>query len=160
MEVYHNNPDKKYPRYFAMLIVSFFIMYGVMFLNVFQINHIFPSYTRSYMAILMVAPMAISMLLFMWKTYNNIKINISIISGAILLFSFALYGLRNQFPVNDVQWMRAMIPHHSSAILTSENANLKDPEVKQLAREIIETQEREIEEMKQLIKRLKKENSD
>jgi len=44
--------------------------------------------------------------------------------------------------------MRAMIPHHSMAILTSERADLSDPRVRALAEAIIEAQRREIEEMK------------
>jgi uncharacterized protein (DUF305 family) len=102
----------------------------------------------------MVAPMAISMLLFMWKMYTNKKLNYAILGTAIFVFSFSLWGLRSQKLVNDVQWMKAMIPHHSSAILTSSYANLKDPEVKKLAKEIIEAQKKEIKEMNKLIKKL------
>ena len=47
-----------------------------------------------------------------------------------------------------------MIPHHSIAILTSENASLTDPEVKQLAMRIIEAQRQEIAEMQALLERL------
>ena len=101
--------------------------------------------------------MAISMLLFMWKMYGNKRMNFAIIGGSVLVFIFSLYGLRTQTPVDDIAWMKAMIPHHSSAILTSSNANFDDPEVKKLADEIIKAQEREIAEMKAMIERLKKE---
>tara|TARA_R110002124_G_scaffold88730_1_gene227405 strand:- start:66 stop:221 length:156 start_codon:yes stop_codon:yes gene_type:complete len=47
-----------------------------------------------------------------------------------------------------------MIPHHSIAILTSERADIKDPEVKKLANNIIKAQRKEIEEMKMILKRL------
>jgi len=63
--------------------------------------------------------------------------------------------MRTQSFVNDTRWMEAMIPHHSIAILTSERANIQNPEVRKLADGIIATQKREIGEMKQLIKRLK-----
>lgn len=53
--------------------------------------------------------------------------------------------------------MEAMIPHHSIAILTSERADIKNPEVKKLAEDIIEAQRKEIEEMKAMIKRLENE---
>lgn len=46
-----------------------------------------------------------------------------------------------------------MIPHHSTAIMTSENANLTDSRVQQLSEEIIQAQE-EIAEMEQLIEEL------
>lgn len=138
-----------------MLAVSFIIMYAVMFLNVFQLDHIYLSKTRTYMTLLMVSPMAISMLLFMWKMYPNKKANFSILAMAGNIFFTSLYGLRKQKPISDISWMKAMIPHHSSAILTSSYANIKDPEVKKLADEIIKAQKKEIAEMKAMIKRLK-----
>ncbi len=53
--------------------------------------------------------------------------------------------------VQDVAYMKAMIPHHSIAVLTSERAEISDPRVRELANQIIESQRREIEEMKTLI---------
>jgi uncharacterized protein (DUF305 family) len=52
--------------------------------------------------------------------------------------------------------MKAMIPHHSIAILTSERAHISDPRVRALADEIISSQKREIAEMKALIADLEK----
>ena len=99
--------------------------------------------------------MAISMLLFMWNMYSNKKLNYAIILCSAIVFCLSLYGVRTQTPIGDIQWMKAMIPHHSSAILTSSKANIKDPEVKQLAEEIVKAQEKEIAEMKAMIERLK-----
>ena len=91
----------------------------------------------------------------MRKMYRNKKKNVAIIVGSILLFVTALGLVRAQKPiVGDVLWMKAMIPHHSIGILTSERADIKDPEVKQLAEDIIKAQRREIEEMKKMIERL------
>jgi len=53
-----------------------------------------------------------------------------------------------------VSYMKAMIPHHSIAIMTSERAHIKDPEVRKLADGIIDAQVREITEMKRLIVKL------
>lgn len=143
-----------YIKFALMMAVSFIIMYAVMFLNVFKLDHIYLSTTRTYMTLLMVAPMAISMLLFMWKMYPNKKVNYSILIGSVVIFLGSLLGLRKQEPIADVSWMKAMIPHHSSAILTSSNANIKDPEVKKLAEDIIKAQKKEIDEMKKMIARL------
>lgn len=128
-------------------------MYAVMFLNVDSSEHIYLSLTRFYMALLMVSPMAIVMLVIMKKMYPNKKLNATIITTGILVFSLSVYGLRTQQFVSDEQYMKAMIPHHSSAILTSKNANLKDPEVIKLAQGIIESQEREIAQMKSILAR-------
>ena len=139
-------------------MVSFIIMYAVMFLNVDQLDHVMLSPTRTYMTLLMVAPMAISMMLFMWPMYENKKVNMAIVAGAVLVFIGSLYGLRKQVMIEDVAYMKAMIPHHSSAIMVSQQATFKDPETKQLSLDIIEAQKREIEQMKKIIQRL--ENAD
>jgi uncharacterized protein (DUF305 family) len=109
------------------------------------------------MTTLMVSSMAITMLLFMWKMYPNKKINLTIISFSVVLFFGTLFILRTQTFVNDVQWMKAMIPHHSSAIMTSSNVKIYDPEVKKLTEDIIKAQEKEIAQMKQMIARLEQE---
>lgn len=139
-----------------MLFISFFIMYGVMFLNVDDSSHIYLSTTRFYMSLLMVSPMAVLMLAMMWKMYSNRKANIIIIISSICVFCVALSFLRNQVFVSDIEYMKAMIPHHSSAVLTSKHAALKDPEVKRLSDSIIASQEAEISEMKAAIERLSK----
>ncbi|MBS5905459.1 MAG: DUF305 domain-containing protein, partial [Acetobacteraceae bacterium] len=69
-------------------------------------------------------------------------------------FAGALWLVRSQQTVGDVAYMKAMIPHHSIAIMTSERARIRDPRVRQLADSIIEAQVREIGEMKQLIAEL------
>lgn len=136
------------------MAVSFVIMYLVMFLNVAAFDHIYNSLTRLYMTTLMVSSMAISMLLFMWKMYPNRKINFGIIAFASFSFFGTLFLLRTQTPITDVQYMKAMIPHHSSAIMTSSNVDFKDAEVQKLADDIIIAQEKEIKMMKEMIERL------
>lgn len=101
--------------------------------------------------------MAIMMMLFMWKMYENRKLNVVIITGSIIVFSLSLYGLREQVPIKDVQYMKAMIPHHSSAIMVSQKATFEDPETAELAKQIIESQKKEIAQMKEIIERLEKE---
>ena len=146
-----------YKKFGLMILVSFILMYAIMFLNVFELDHIILSTTRTYMTLLMVAPMAISMLLFMWNMYENLKANFAILAISALVFIVSLYGLRTQTPIGDIQWMKAMIPHHSSAILTSANANFEDAEVQKLANDIIEAQKKEIADMKNMINRLENE---
>ena len=147
--------EMSYKKFTLMMIISFFIMYVVMFLNVDSIDHYHTSTTRIYMAILMVAPMAIVMMTMMGKMYRNKKKNAGIVAGAIIVFIVILTALRTQTPVSDVQYMKAMIPHHSSAIMTSKHANIKDPEVRKLADSIIASQEREIRQMEALLNRMK-----
>ena len=146
---------KKYWKFLLMIGVSTVIMFGMMHLNVYSIDHLFFSRTRVFMALMMGAVMAIIMLLFMWKMYENKTLNKIILGVSVLVFAGSLFMVRSQTTVSDVAWMKAMIPHHSIAILTSKRANLKDPEVKKLANDIIEAQEKEIEQMKKLIEEQK-----
>jgi len=145
-----------YKKMLLMIIISFIIMYGVMFLNVNQANHIYLSITRAYMSLLMVLPMVIIMIIFMGKMYPKKKLNLFLIVVSLVAFGVILIGLRTQSPIGDIQYMKAMIPHHSSAIMTSKNADIKDPEVKALSEKIIRSQEEEIMQMKALIAKLKR----
>lgn len=145
---------KNYVRFGIMIGVSTIIMYWLMFLNVFQLDHIWLSQTRIYMALIMGSVMAIVMLLFMWKMYENKKVNAAILAGSALVFALSLWLVRSQTTVDDSSWMKAMIPHHSIAILTSERADISDPRVRELADKIIEAQKKEITEMEKLIEEL------
>lgn len=137
-----------------MLSASFVVMYSVMFFNVAEIGHIYLSLTRLYMTLLMVCPMALIMLFSMKGMYNDRKKNTILVIVIITLFVLSFIFLRTQTPIGDEQYMKAMISHHSSAILTSEEANIQDPEVRQLADDIIEIQKREIAQMENLLDKL------
>jgi Na+/melibiose symporter-like transporter len=147
--------ENNYTKFVLMLAASFVAMYITMYLNTYAIDHVYFSLTRFYMSCLGIAAMAIIMFVAMRNMYKNKKKNIAIVLGSIALFATALGLVRTQAPiVGDVLWMKAMIPHHSIAILTSERADIQDPEVKKLANDIIEAQKKEIEEMKAMINRL------
>lgn len=150
---------KSYLKFTLMMATSFVIMYAVMFLNAASIDHVMLSTMRTYMTLLMIAPMAVVMLLYMWGMYKNKKLNALILAVSIVGFGAVYYMMRNQTGISDVQYMKAMIPHHSSAILTSDNANLQDPETKKLAEDIITLQKEEIALMKDYLKRIKENNN-
>lgn len=142
---------KQYIRFGLMILTSTVIMYILMFLNVFEFTDVKFSETRVYMAIMMGAVMALIMMLFMWKMYKNKKINSIILVASIVVFGVSLWLVRSQITVDDTAYMKAMIPHHSIAILTSERANISDPRVRELADGIIKTQKEEIRLMNNLI---------
>lgn len=153
----HQDPghvSKMYVRFGIMIAVSTVVMFGLMYLNTYQLDHVFYSETRTYMAFFMGATMAVIMLLFMLYMYPRKAVNLAIFIGSVVLFSVALWLVRSQRTVDDVSFMKAMIPHHSIAIMTSTRAQIKDPRVRKLADQIIEAQVREIAEMKALIRDL------
>ncbi|NLC32787.1 MAG: DUF305 domain-containing protein [Clostridiales bacterium] len=134
-----------------MILTSAVLMFVVMYLNTYQMDHVYFSEMRLYMTILSTCVMAIVMLLFMLNMLKNKRFNAAIISLSILIFAGSFYLMRNQTTITDVDYMQGMIPHHSIAILTSERAKITDPRVRQLADDIIQAQEREIAQMKELI---------
>ncbi|MFO7611614.1 MAG: DUF305 domain-containing protein [Clostridia bacterium] len=150
---------KNYLKFGGMILTSTVVMLILMYLNTYQIDHVFFSETRLYMALLMGATMAVVMLVFMLNMLKNLKLNIGIVAVSIVVFGLSLFLVRSQTTVDDASYLRAMIPHHSIAILTSERANLSDPRVRELADDIIDAQRREIDEMKKLIEDLKNENN-
>ena len=159
----HNHEVMKkgnYTKFVLMLAASFVAMYITMYLNSYAIDHVYFSLTRFYMSCLGISAMAIIMFVAMRNMYNNKNKNIGIVAGSIILFITALGLVRTQAPIiGDVLWMKAMIPHHSIAILTSERAAIEDPEVKKLAEDIIKAQKKEIADMKRMINRIQKDKN-
>lgn len=143
-----------YQRFFLMIAVSTVVMFVLMYFNTYAFEHVRFSETRAYMALVMGAAMAIVMLGFMFGMYKNYRVNAAILAAAAIVFGISLWLVRSQQTVGDVAYMRAMIPHHSIAIMTSERAHIKDPEVRKLADGIIDAQVREIAEMERDISRL------
>ena len=145
-----------YSKFFLMIATSTITMFVLMYLNTYQLSHVYFSETRTYMALYMGATMAVIMLLFMLNMYKDKKKNITVLIASVTVFAGSLFLVRSQATVDDSSWMSAMIPHHSIAILTSERAKIKDKRVQELATNIIEAQRREIKEMQWLLKDIEK----
>ncbi|WP_241502286.1 DUF305 domain-containing protein [Hymenobacter glacialis] len=159
MEHQQMEHKKPYARFFLMMGVSLVAMYIVMYLNVYEWDHVYFSMTRLYMSLIMLVPMVLIMMGFMWKMYPNKQLNTLIMGGSLVLFVVATIMVRSQTFIGDTLWMKAMIPHHSIAIMVSKRADIKDPEVRKLADDIIKAQEREIKQMQQMLARLKQEQA-
>jgi len=115
-----NHSKGNYGRFFIMIGVSMVLMYLTTYLNSYDIlDHARFSETRLFMSLLMGSVMTIVMLVFMWKMYRNTTANILIMIGAVIVFGSSLFLVRSQTTVTEVDYMEAMIPHHSIAILTS-----------------------------------------
>ena len=144
-----------YPRFMAMVGTSTVIMLGLMYLNTYQLDHVMWSETRFWMMFMMGGVMAAVMLAFMWSMYRDKAKNIIILAVAVFVFLLGLFLMRSQVTIDDSDYMSAMIPHHSIAIMTSERAGIDDPRVRELADGIIRAQRKEIKEMKWLLNDIK-----
>lgn len=140
-----------YRNFLLMILAASLLMFGLMYLNTYQLSHVWFSQTRMFMTLIMSGCMSLVMLFFMRHMYKDRRVNTVIVVGSIGLIGLGLWLVRSQVTVGDVAWMEAMIPHHSIAILTSERARIADPRVRKLADGIVQTQRREISEMEFLI---------
>ena len=134
--------------------LSLVIMYLAMFAMIWTFGEFIQNVNFFYMALFMWAPMAIVMLLTMGSMYQNKKLNLILYAAFALIGVLSFVGIRNQSLVGDRQFLRSMIPHHSGAILMCSKASLHDAEIKQLCSEIIPAQQREVDQMKQIMTRL------
>ena len=141
----------KWTTFFAMIATSVVTMFVLTYFNSWQVDHVFFSQTRMWMALMMGCAMIIVMLGFMWGMYRSPAVKWGVVAGAFAMGGVFLYLVRSQDAVGDEAWLKAMIPHHSIAVLTSARANISDPRVRKLADGIIAAQVKEIEEMKLLI---------
>ena len=140
-----------YRTFLLMIATGAVLMFGLMYLNTYEASHVWFSQTRLFMTCIMAGAMALVMLFFMRHMYRDRRANTAIVAGSIALIALGLGLVRTQATVDDAAWMKAMIPHHSIAILTSERAHIRDPRVQALADGIIKTQRREIRQMEDLI---------
>lgn len=140
-----------YRNFLLMILAASLLMFGLMYLNTYQLSHVWFSQTRMFMTLIMSGCMSLVMLFFMRHMYKDRRANTVIVVGSIGLIGLGLWLVRSQVTVGDVAWMEAMIPHHSIAILTSERARIAAPRVRKLADGIVQTQRREISEMEFLI---------
>lgn len=147
-----------YWRFGAMIATSTVVMYALMYVMTYAFEHVFWSESRAWMALIMGSTMAVIMLGYMLGMYKKPVANLAIFGGSVAVFALSLWLVRSQTTIDDLAYMKAMIPHHSMAILTSKRAQITDARVRKLADEIIAAQEREISEMKSLILDLERRN--
>jgi uncharacterized protein (DUF305 family) len=140
-----------YLRFFAMIATAMAAMYALTYANSMELAHVRWSETRVYMTLVMGASMGLIMLGFMLGHYRSRTLNVAVVLISLFSGVLGLYLVRSQTTVQDGSFMKAMIPHHSIAILTSERSETRDVRVCELQVAIIEAQRREIAEMSWLI---------
>ncbi len=148
---------KHYMMFGLNMLVSTVIMYLVMFEMIRGSGEFVQNINFFYMALTMAMPMGVLMLLMMGQMYADKKLNIMLYTALAVIFVLAFAAVRTQALVGDRQFVRSMIPHHSGAILMCNQASLRDPEIRNLCFKpdgIVQSQEREIAQMKAALKRL------
>ena len=144
---------RTYVAFAFELVVDFVIMYLVMYTMIATLDHFYFNLNNVYMTLMMVAPMAIVMMLAMRSMFPSRRANIAIVLVAAVVFAGSYYGMRTQALVGNDEFLRAMIPHHSGAILMCQQAKITDPEIVSLCQEIVSGQEKEIAQMQAILAR-------
>ena len=144
----HNN---HYRQLFIMALLSFIAMYALMYAMVDSFANIYNHFNQAYMAAIMAAPMVIIELIIMGSMYKNKKLNAIFLGVSVVLLVIFFIFIREQTFISDKQFLRSMIPHHGGAILMCEKAPIQDPEIKELCRKIIQSQQEEIAQMKGIL---------
>lgn len=150
------SPDMIRKHYLMLgfnLVVSAVVMYLVMFTMIWTVADFYNNLNTLYMALMMVAPMGMLMLAMMRMMYPNRRLNLLLHALFALVFLLAFWGMRAQAAVGDRQFLRSMIPHHSGAILMCERAPVRDADIVVLCDQIIDSQAREIAQMKAILER-------
>jgi uncharacterized protein (DUF305 family) len=143
-----------YPLFAVNMLLSFVTMYLLMFTMVDTWGDFFNNLNMGYMALTMLAPMGALMLVLMRGMYVNRTLNTVLYAAFALMFALAVIGIRTQMAIGDRQFIRAMIPHHSGAILMCREADITDGELRALCDNIQKGQRQEIEQMKAILNRL------
>ena len=144
-------PSMSWLRFAAMIAASTFIMFFLMYQLIFTVDHAMFSINRLIASLVMGCVMTVVMLSFMWSMYKGNTTKIIVLVVGCLGFASLLLLNRSQAAVSDTSFMKSMIPHHSIAINNARKATISDPRVRKLADQIIESQVREIAEMKLLL---------
>lgn len=148
---HHNH----YPKLALMVVLSFIAMYILMYAMVDRLDNVLPNINQFYMAGLMTSAMVVIEIAVMAMMYHNRKWNIIIIVLSLIALIGCYAGIRQQIGVSDKQFLKSMIPHHSAAILMCKQADLTDPEIKELCDQIMSGQQTEIDQMHKKLKELK-----
>jgi uncharacterized protein (DUF305 family) len=142
-----------YGRLGFELAVDFVVMYLVMYTMIATLAHFHLNLNNVYMTLMMVAPMAVLMLVTMRSMFPSRRINLAICTGAAAIFLVSFAAMRTQAGIGNAEFLRAMIPHHSGAILMCRQASITDPEIVALCRGIVESQQKEIDQMQAILQR-------
>ena len=137
-----------YLRLLAMAVLSFLAMYLLMYAMVDRWENVHPNLNQAYMAALMTAPMVVIELALMGGMYPDRRLNVVIVAAAVVGLALSWFGIRWQSGVDDRQFLKSMIPHHAGALLMCQRNRLQDPELQALCRQIIASQQAEIDLMK------------
>jgi hypothetical protein len=134
-----------------MIATSTVIMFFLMYQLIYSFDHATFSVNRLLATFIMGAVMTAVMLGYMWTMYEGTGTKITVLVGAVIIAGALLALNRSQQLIADTEFMQAMIPHHSIAVNNARKAEIRDPRVRELADQIIESQIREIAQMKLLV---------
>jgi len=136
--------------FIVMVVIG--MLFNPMNILTYRFTDLYLSFTLLYGCILMASNMIWGHEIIHYLSMGHFDMLV-FSAGIILSISVSILLLRQQLLVDDKQWLRRMIPHHSTALTTTHRIynRTNNPKIKDLANEIIETQEKEIQLMKSML---------
>lgn len=144
---------KAYARLTIALLVSLLVMFLLSFTQTRTWSHFLLNLSNLYISLTMIGAMGLIMLAVMWPMFDRKKVNLGLVAGFAILLVGAFGLARTETFVDNEAFLRSMIPHHSRAILVCEEAHITDPEIVDLCAGIVRTQQDEIAQMQEILKR-------
>jgi uncharacterized protein (DUF305 family) len=145
-----------YGRLLLMAVLSFVSMYVLMYAMVNTFGNVYANFNQVYMAGLMAAPMVVIELALMGAMYSDRRKNLLVMAVSLVVLIVFWILIRQQTAITDRQFLRSMIPHHAGAILMCQEAPIRDPEIHELCRSIVSSQQSEIDLMKAKLEHLER----
>lgn len=118
-----------------------------------RVGDFYLNLSNFYISLTMIGAMGIVMLLVMWPMYEDKRLNLALLIGFVVVLVGAFAMARTETFVGDDAFLSSMIPHHSRAILVCQESSLTDPEIIELCESIVQSQQQEISQMKDIIER-------
>ncbi|MCO5185529.1 MAG: DUF305 domain-containing protein [Anaerolineae bacterium] len=148
------NDKSSYKKLALTIAINAILMFLITYALIDTIDHFYININRFYMTLMMVAPMAILMLIVMRSMFKDKWLNAFLLAIFAIAFFVSLALARSQTPIGNEQFLRSMIPHHSSAILMCEHGSFTDAEIVDLCDQIVAAQKEEIAQMKGILARI------
>lgn len=145
--------SRSYTKLGIALAISYVVMFLLTMSMIRELDHFYVNASNAYMAAVMVLPMGVIMIAVMWSMFGNKALNIALLVAFLALFAGVWALGRQEAGVGNEQFLKSMIPHHSRAILVCQESDITDPEIVELCRTIVETQQEEIAQMKDILDR-------
>lgn len=144
---------RPYLRFGATLLASLAAMFVISLEQVRSLDHFYLNASNFYISLTGIGAMGLIMFASMRGMFKDARMNAVTVGALVVILAGGFLLARTETFVGDKGFLESMIPHHSRAVLVCQESDLTDPEIIELCGNIVESQTREINQMKQILER-------